>query len=174
MATYVCPPHILPVAPMSAPTMRSAQRALADLAKRAQRPAALRRLAQVAPDERPLVATCDSTDAAVVATNAAIHRLGPPECAGDWSRWGWEQIARIEWDDSTAAMTLIGQAPLLPDRVVLSLPGGGTVRVVVRRHPTTDRLDWFVYPDATVAGDGARGRAELDDALAALRADTGL
>jgi len=179
---------------------RSAQRPLANLARRAQKPAALRRLARLAPDERPLVATCDSTDTAVVATNAAIHRLGPPEGAGAWSRWGWEQIARIEWDHSTAAMTLIGQAPLLPDRAVLSLPApgplvdvsreraawttqlatrvglpsGGTVRVVVRRHPTTGGLDWFVYPDAIAATDRARGRAELDDALAALRADTGL
>lgn len=202
MATYVCPPRALPGAITSAPTMwRSAHRALADLAaKRVQKPAALRRLARLAPDERPLVAVGDSTDAAVVATNAAMHRLGPPEGSGDWSRWGWEQIARIEWDDSTAAMTLIGQAPLLPDRVVLilpapgplvdvsrervawttqlatrvGLPSGGTVRVVVRRHPTTDGLDRFVYPDATVAGDGARGRAELADVLAALRVDTGL
>jgi hypothetical protein len=202
MASYVCPPRSLPGAPTSVPTMwRSAQRALADLAaKRVQKPVSLRRLARLAPDERPLVATCDSTDAAVVATNAAMHRLGPPEGSGDWSRWGWEQIARIEWDDPTAAMTLIGQAPLHLDPVVLSLPApgplvdaarervawttqlatrvgppsGGTVRVVARRHLTTDGLDWFVHPDTTVAGDGARGRAALGDAFAALRADTGL
>lgn len=99
-----------------------------------------------------------------------------------------------------STMTLIGQAPLLPDRVALTLPApgplvsvsrervswtlqlstrvplpsGGIVRVVVRRHPGTDRMDWFLYPDATIAGDGARFRAELHDVLAALRADTGL
>ena len=110
------------------------------------------------------------------------------------------QIARIEWDDSMSTMTLIGQAPLHPDRVAftlaapgplvtvarervawtlqyatrVSLPSGGTVRVVVRRHPVTDRMGCFVYPDATIAGGGVRFRAELHDVLAALRADTGL
>lgn len=201
MATYVCAPRALPGAPVSAPPVwRSAQRAIADWARRTQKPAALHRLARLAPDERHLIATCDVFDAVVVATGVAMHRLGPPEGSGDWSRWGWEQIARVEWDDSTSTMTLIGQAPLLPDRVALTfpspgplvdvarervawttpmatrigLPSGGTVRVVARRHPITDRIDWFLYPDTTVAIDGAGIRAELDDVLAALRADTGL
>ncbi len=201
MATSVCPPRALPGAPASAPTVwRVAQRALEDVARRAQKPAALRRLARLAPDERSLVAVCDSNDAAVVATNAALHHLGPPEGSGDWSRWGWEQLAGIEWDDARSTMTLIGQAPLLPGLVVLRLPtpgplvdvvreriawttqlatrirlpSGGTVRVVVRRQPVTDRMDWFLYPDSSIASDNPRACTELDDALAALRADTGL
>ncbi len=201
MATYVCPPHALPTAPASAPTVcRVVQRALEDVARRAQKPAALRRLARLGPDERPLVAVCDVNDAAVVATNAALHRLGPPEGSGDASRWGWEQVAGLEWDESRSTMTLIGQAPLLPDGVVLRLPtpgplvdvvgeriawttqlttrirlpSGGTVRVVVRRQPVTDRMDWFLYPDSSIASDNPRACTELDDALAALHADTGL
>jgi len=146
------------------------------------------------------MAVCDCNDAAVVATNAALHRLGPPDGSGDWSRWGWEQVAGIEWDDPMSTMTLIGQAPVLPGRVVLRLPSpgplvdvarervawttqlatrirlpsGGTVRVVVRRQPVTDRMHWFLYPDSSIASDGPRVRTELDDVLAALRADTGL
>lgn len=201
MATYVCPPRALSGAPASAPTMWcSAQRASADWARRTPKPPALHRLARLAPDERQLIATCDVSDAVVVATNAALHRLGPPEGSGNWSRWGWEQIAHVEWDDSTSSMILICQAPLLPERVVLTLPApgplvevararvawttplatragmpsGGTVRVVARRHPITDRMHWFLYPDTTVASDGAGIRAELDDVLAALCADTGL
>ncbi len=201
MATHVCPPRALPGAPASAPTVwRLAQRALEDLARRAQKPPALHRLARLAPDERPLMAVCDCNDAAVVATNAALHRLGPPDGSGDWSRWGWEQVAGIEWDDPMSTMTLIGQAPVLPGRVVLRLPSpgplvdvarervawttqlatrirlpsGGTVRVVVRRQPVTDRMHWFLYPDSSIASDNPRACTELDDALAALRADTGL
>ncbi len=201
MATYVCPPRDLPVEPGSALTLwGSAHRAIKDWARRAQKPVALRRLARLAPDERPLVATCDLTDAAVIATNAALHRLGAPEGSGDWSRWGWEQVARIEWDDSTSTMTLIGQEPLLADRVVLTvpapgplvdlarervawttqvatqvrLPSGGTVRVVVRRQPVTNRMHWFLYPDAPLDSHIASVRTELDDVVAALRADTGL
>ncbi len=179
---------------------RSARRAIAALATRALEPAALRRLAELAPRERQLVGACDESDAAVVATHVALHRLEPPEGLGDWSRWGWEQIARIEWDDPTSTMTLIGQAPLLQHRIAfrlsapgplvsvareriawttqlatrVRLPSGGSVAVVVRRHPVMDRMDWFLYPDTTIAGRGTVGRVELDDALASLRAHTGL
>jgi len=201
MAIYMCPPRDLRVEPGSTwPAWRAARRALEDWVRPAQQPVALHRLTRLAHHERPLLATCDLTDATVVATNAALHHLGPPEGSGDWSRWGWEQIARIDWADSTSTITLIGLTPLLPDPVAVTLPApgplvdvarervpwttqlatrvelpsGGTMRVVVRRHPVTDRMDWFVYPDATIAGDGARFRAELHDVLAALRADTGL
>ena len=201
MAIYVCPPQAVRIGPASTSRLwGSTRRAIEDLAKRAQKPAAVRRLTQLAPGERTLVATCDLSDAAVIATNAALHQLGPPDGAGDWSRWGWEQVSRIEWHASTSTMTLIGQAPLLPDRVVLTLaeagplvevarervawttllatrvplPGGGTARVVVRRHPVTDRRDWFLYPDATVASHSARVDAELAHLVAAMRADTGL
>lgn len=138
--------------------------------------------------------------AVVIATNVALHRLEPPEGFGDWSRWGWEQIARIEWDAPTSTMTLIGQAPVLQHRIAfrlsapgslvsvareritwttqlatrVRLPSGGSVAVVVRRHPVTDRMDWFLYPDTTLAGQGTGGRAELDGVLASLRAHTGL
>lgn len=174
-----------------------AQRALDGVARRTQKPVALRRLALVAPGERPPVAACDLDDAAVVATDVALQRLGPPEGAGDWSRWGWERVAGIEWNDSLSVMTLIGQPPGLSGRVILrlpspgslvdvvreriawttrlatrvTLPSGGSVGVVVRRHPVTDRMDWYLYPDAA---DGPHLRSELGDVVAALRADTGL
>src|SRR5688572_19860002 len=107
MAIYACPPRELPLEPGSTwPAWGATRRALEDWARRAhKKPAALNRLAGLAPDERQVVAACDLTDATVVATHAALHRLGPPEGAGDWSRWGWEQIARIEWDETTSTIT---------------------------------------------------------------------
>lgn len=200
MATSMCPPQELPVEPGSAPTAwGSAHRAIADLARWAPKPAALRRLVGLVPHERRLIVTGDLNFALVVATNAVLDRLGSPRGCGDWSRWGREQIGRVEWHESASIVILIGQAPVLRDRVAFTLPasgllvavagerlgwttlramrvgvpGGVTVRVVVRRRPVSDRVDWFVYPDATVAGDGARGRAEVDGVPGALRAGMG-
>jgi hypothetical protein len=202
MATYVCAPRDLAAEPATAPTLwRTAQRAIGDYrSRRAHTPAALGRLARLAPDERPLVVACDLGDATVVATNAALHGLGAPEGAGEWSRWGWEEISRIEWDEPTSSLTLTGQEPLFSARIMLTLPApgplvdlareriawtiqlatrvglscGGTVRVVVRRQPVTDRMDWYVYPDATIITGDASVRTELQGVLATLRADTGL
>jgi hypothetical protein len=160
----------------------------------------VRRLAQLAPTEWSLAGTCDADEAAVIATNAALHRLAGPDGTGHWSRWGWEQISRIEWKDSTSTLALVGQVPLLAGRVVLilpkpgplvevirerlawttmlityiTLPSDGNLAVLVRRQPATDRMYWFLYPDASLEVNDAVVRSEIDDAVAALRADTGL
>jgi len=83
-------------------------------------------------------------------------------------------VAAHPWDTDGATRAGLAAAWTTQLATRVGLPSGGTVRVVVRRHPVTDRMDWFVYPDATIASDGARFRAEFHDVLAALRADTGL
>lgn len=201
MAYYVCPSPDLSVERVTAsPSWAPARRVLEQAARRLHKSAALRRLALLAPEEHPLVTTCDIADASVVATHAALHRLGAPDGSGDWSRWGWEKIARIAWDDVTSTLHLVGQAPHLPQPVTLALPdpgplvavarervtwttpwatrvalrSSGTMRLVVRRHPITDRMDWFLYPDATIDKADAGVQQELEEVLARCRAETGL
>ncbi|MQA03364.1 MAG: hypothetical protein GEV07_11780 [Streptosporangiales bacterium] len=162
-------------------------------------PAPVRRLAELAPGERVLTYACDVDEASVVATDAALHRLTGPDGAAGWSRWGWEQVARVDWDDRHGALTVVGLLPWLPRRTVLRFTDrvplvdlavervawtrqlatrliltDGVVDVVVRRQPGSDRLYWIVQPDGTVDTDDPKVRAELHDELTRLRLDAGL
>lgn len=50
----------------------------------------------------------------------------------------------------------------------------GHVRVVVRRRPLTNRMDWFLCSEPDLAVARADVRAELDQLLTHLRSATGL
>lgn len=148
------------------------------------------------PGEPVLGHACDVTEASVVATDAALHRLTAAE---QWSRWAWEQVAQVRWDDQAHTLTVAGMLPWAPSRTVLAFDRRvpladlalervawtrqldtrvalehGDVRVLVRRQPGTDRMYWYVHPGPGVDVDAPTTRAELDDAIARLRADTGL
>lgn len=56
----------------------------------------------------------------------------------------------------------------------IALPCGGAALVRVRRHPGTDQMLWFVYSARHLDIDDPAVRRELNDALAGLRASTGL
>lgn len=200
MAYYVRPsPDVSGAHVAASPSWDRARRVLEHAVRRLRKPAALRRLARLAPDENPLVTICDSADPTVVATHAALHPLGGPDGSGDWSRWGWEQISRVAWDEVTSTLNLIAQPPHLPSRVTLTLPDpgplvaaprdrvawttqlaarvslpSGKVHAVARRHPLTDRTDWYLYPDATVDLGNHGVQQELDLLVAQLRAETRL
>lgn len=142
---------------------------------------------------------------ALVATDRALYHRGAARQAdaGDWSRLGWEQIARVGWDPSGGLLIVAGVATVAPSRTAIPLrrrgaipevaqervahtrlgrwlvPVGGTQRVLfeVRRRPVTGELLW-----CAVAGGGERGRgpvdvdlgARVDRAAARLCADLGL
>ena len=133
----------------------------------------------------------------VIATKLAVYHQHPAG-SGTWVRLGWEQIGRVDWDDphglvltgwtpDVAARTLLPVArdePLLAlarERVAwttllatdIPIGGRGLARVTARREPGTDRLLWMVALGPGVA-DNAAVRAELDTALARLRADLAL
>ncbi|MPZ97625.1 MAG: hypothetical protein GEU96_22580 [Propionibacteriales bacterium] len=203
MATHPGPAVDLPLRG-PAPTRRrwwwdALQHAAEDLASQVRRPATVRRLTELAPNERVLTYACDTDEASVVATDAALHPLTGPDGAESWSRWGWEQVAQVAWDAQHGTLTVVGLVPWLPRRTVLRFAdrvplvdlatervawtrqlatrltlGDGTVDVVVRRQPVSDRMYWLVHPGEAVDVDDPRVRAELDDALTRLRADTGL
>jgi uncharacterized heparinase superfamily protein len=136
-------------------------------------------------------------DSPVIATKLAVYHQHPSG-SGTWVRLGWEQVGRVDWDEprglvltgwtpDVAARTLLAVAsgePLLElarERVAwtmllathLPVGGRGLARVAVRRQPGTDRLLWMVALGPGVA-DTAAIRAELDAALARLRADLAL
>jgi hypothetical protein len=155
--------------------------------------------APLAPGERVLLAARDAGGAPVVATERALyHQHGSP---GDgWRRIGWEQVGRVEWDAGQSALTLTGPLPAGPSRTVLRLSGSTalvdvarerarastltTARVRLdarreavvsaRRQPGSDQLTWAVRFGPGVDPDDPRTMAQLDAAIAELRADLGL
>jgi hypothetical protein len=198
MAIHVCPPaHQSLALPATSALWTRVRARSEEWAQRTRKPDAVRRLTHAFPRERALVVTCDQTDATLIATNAALHRIDGTHA---WSRWGWEQIARPDWAQSTSTLTLVGMEPVMSGPVELTiptpwpvldlareriawttllavrlaLPSGETLGVVVRRHPSTDQLDWFLYPDARSNLDDPPLGAGIDAALAAFRADVGL
>ncbi|MEU4293178.1 hypothetical protein AB0E63_33570 [Kribbella sp. NPDC026596] len=199
LVIYACPPVQEPLRLRhSWPFEEGLRRIATELAQRVQRPAAIRRLAALAPGERALVVTCTTDDATVIATDDALHQLD--DGSGPWTRWPWEQLTAVTWDSATKTLTMTGQQPVLPGQFHLRLaaPGplvtlareriafttsfrtrvqlraGDAVGIVVRRHPRTDRHDWFIYPGPSVDPDDSVVRAELNAVISQLRASTGL
>jgi hypothetical protein len=147
--------------------------------------------------ERVLTVAHSRDGSPVIATKLAVYHQHPTG-SGTWIRLGWEQVGRVDWDEphglvltgwtpEVAARTLLGVArgePLLAlarERVAwttllathLPVGGRGLARVTARRQPGTNRLLWMVALGPGV-DDNAAVRAELDAALARLRADLAL
>ena len=82
---------------------------------------------------------------ALVATDRALYcRAG-----GDgWSRLGWEEIARVEWDAAAGRLVVIGLTGV-PFRTVVPLQRRGTVPELVAERVAHSRLGRW---DLLVAG----------------------
>lgn len=123
----------------------------------------------------------------VVATDRALYRGDP---VAEWSRWGWEQVARA--DRHERGLVVTAWAPDLPPRTVLAVErpapllalareriawttllatrvpiAGRPAWVTARRRPGPGTLVWLVALDPGVAPDPAV-EAELAAALARL------
>jgi hypothetical protein len=153
----------------------------------------------LASGERVLATTEGDHGAVVLGTDRAIYHRQPSRPSGPWTRLGWEQIARVDWEDQRGGLVLVGWTPDVPGRTVLALPRGdplvalarervawttllttripvagyGQARVVVRRQPGTNRLVWMIALD-----DGVRDTPDVQPAVAAalarLRTEQGL
>lgn len=123
-----------------------------------------------------------------------VLRVGgtsPAGGAGEWTRLGWERIARA--DRHERGLVLTAWAPGLPPRTIIDVAratrllalareriawttliatrveiAGRPVRIAARRAPATDEVLWLVALDPAV-GSTADVRAELEEALARLR-----
>jgi hypothetical protein len=129
---------------------------------------------------------------ALVATDRALYLRG----AGDrWSRHGWEEIARVSWDQAALRLTVIGLSGGSPVRTVvalrdpgalpelalerithtrlgqwtLPLPGGEHVLVDVRRQPGTGSLTWSLRHSESESGRaGSVARPDVERAGAGI------
>jgi hypothetical protein len=148
-------------------------------------------LVPVEPGERILAFAHSPDGALVLATDRALRH----QAAGGWSRFGWEQIGRIAWDDDRHVLALtdvatgqaadialhaadgarltdlarerVGSTFLLTTRVALT--DHGAARVTARRQPGSDRTLWQV--DLSSGADPAdpRVRTEIAATIRQLR-----
>lgn len=134
----------------------------------------------------------------LVATDQALHYRSGEH---GWSRRGWEQVARAEWDAAVSGLVITSLTSAGPPRTVLPLRDRGALpelaqerithtklgcwrmlfasgyRVVVeaRRRPVTGELMWVLtsYDGRLDLGDD-NVRTEVRRAMARLGGDVGL
>jgi hypothetical protein len=148
------------------------------------------------PGERVLAVARGAGGELLAATDRALyHQTGQ-----SWARLGWEEVGRVDWDEQRRILMLTGLTPPVPARTVLrltrdwglpevaaeragfakvfdqrvSLDGGAGARVVARRRPGGPGVTWLVVLDHGLDPADPQLRAELESALAALRAATGV
>jgi hypothetical protein len=148
------------------------------------------------PGERLLAVACGAGSELLAATDRALyHRAGQP-----WTRLGWEEVGRVDWDEQRRILMLTGLTPPAPARTVLglarewglpavaaeragsakvvdqriSLNGGAAARVVAQRRPGGPGVAWLVVLDHGLDPADPQLRAELESALTTLRAQTGV
>jgi hypothetical protein len=76
------------------------------------------------------------------------------------------------WGLPAVAAERVGWAKVVDQRI--SLNGGAGARVFARRRPSDARVTWLVIPDPRLDPGDPGVRAELESALAGLRAVTGV
>jgi hypothetical protein len=135
---------------------------------------------------------------ALVATDRALYLRG----AGDrWSRHGWEETARVSWDQAARRLMVVGLSGGSPVRAVvalrdhgallelalerithtrlgqwsLPLPGGEHILVDVRCQPGTGSLTWSLRHGGGESGRaGSVARPDVERALTRLARDLGV
>ncbi len=152
--------------------------------------------APVRPGERLLAVACGAGGDLLAATDWALyHQTGQA-----WTRLGWEQLGRVDWDEQRHVLVLTGLTPTVAARTVLrlakdwdlpavavervswakvldqriSLNGGAGARVIARRLPGEAGVTWLVILDRGLDPADPGIRAELESALTELRAVTGV
>ncbi len=144
-------------------------------------------------DERLLAWGSTLGGAFVVASNLALYL---PDVAGA-TRVPYETVQTASWDDPVLNVVLVGEGGrhrlvrleetgelpavvrervtstvLVTERVVLS--GAAGALVIARRPPESDDVLWQVVFDAGLDAGDPRLRADAADAVARVRASTGL
>ena len=156
-----------------------------------------------APGEHLLRTYRDSGGRVVAATDRGLYytadrRTGAP-IPVEWTRRGWEEIARVSWDEGAGTLTLTGLLTGVPRQTTLRVPKPlsigalarervdstalvqtrldlgpfGTARVLGRRAPGTNEPIWVVALDGHIS-DQAGAKAALNAALVALRVQLGV
>lgn len=131
---------------------------------------------------------------------ASTQALWLPDRTG-MTRLGWESIDNASWNRDTAALEVLQAAELgsrprrwhlrmdddrdlllvIKERIrstvvatrQVALAGERGVTVVARRPPGSDQFSWAVSVDPGIDVDDPSVRAQIEDALAGLRAELG-
>ena len=168
------------------------------IAERLRRYAARARagLAPIRHGEHVLAVALADRDELVVATDWALYH----EAGGSWTRIGWENVGKVDWDAPRRVLALGGLTTAAPAAAVLrlsrdwdlpavaservtwtcvvdqrlSLNGSGGGRVLARRVPGQPGLRWVVIVDNGLDPGDPAFRAALGSALRDLRAVTGV
>jgi hypothetical protein len=148
------------------------------------------------PGERLLAVARGADGELLAATDRALYR----QASQPWTRLGWEQLGRVDWDEQRRNLMLTGLTPPAPAHTVLclarewglpavaaerassakvfdqriSLNGGAGARVVARRRPGGPGVNWLVVLDHGLDPADPQLRAELEAALTTLKAATGI
>jgi hypothetical protein len=152
----------------------------------------------IGPGERVLTTTHEVSGAPVVATGHAIYHQDRAAGGRSWARLGWEDVDRIQWDESSSALVLTRlrgselqkialhlarHAPVVElarERVTWTILASAPVlsrgrvcgQLAARRRPGSDDVRWvFTLQDGT-AGDPAL-RSRVSGTIAALEAELG-
>ena len=152
--------------------------------------------APLRPGERLLAVARGAGGELLAATDRALyHQAGQA-----WARFGWEQVDQVYRDEQRNALVLTGLTPVVAARTVLSLAkawdlpevavervrwakvvdqrislnGQAGARVIARRLPGEARITWLVILDHGLDPGDPEVRADVESALAELRAVTGV
>ncbi len=177
------------------PWPRWAQAWRADRHQHAAARAEARAHAPLRPGEHLLAVARGAGGGLLAATDWALYH----QAGRSWARLGWDQVGRVDWDEQRRVLVLTGLVPEVPARTVLclardwglpavaaeraswaklfdqriSLNGEAGARVIARRVPGGPQVRWLVILDQGLDGADPGVRAELEAALAELRAATG-
>ena len=177
------------------PWARWVQACRADHEEHAAARAETRAHAPLRRGERLLAVARGADGGLLAATDWALYH----QAGQSWARLGWDQVGRVDWDEQQRVLTLTGLVPSVPARTVLylarnwglpavaaeraswakvvdqriSLNGQAGARVIARRAPGGPRVRWLVILDQGFDAADPGVRAELETALAELRAATG-
>lgn len=88
--------------------------------------------------ERILTTTRDHRGRWVAASDRALYyrrrELTRMPVSEEWIRLGWEQVARVLWDQNLERLTLFDLLPTVPRRTVLDLRTGASISQLARER----------------------------------------
>jgi hypothetical protein len=149
--------------------------------------------------ERVLSADRDPDDGyALIATDRALYH----RAVGDeWSRFGWEQITRVAWEEEGGRLVITGLAGVVLTRARvplrergsvpeialerithtrlcrwrIALPGDRHLLLEARRRPVTGELLWYVVSSGgRLDLSDSQLRAQVEQAIIRLGAESGI
>src|SRR5262249_61455710 len=94
------------------------------------------------PGEPLLAVACGAGGELLAATNWALYHQG----GQSWTRLGWDQVSRVDWDEQRRILMLTGLVPGVPARTVLRLARPWDLPAAV-----AERVSWAKVVDQRIS-----------------------